>query len=210
MSGWKSALVWARKRQPAWLRKSARLARHALVRPVASPHVPPELLADCRVCASRTDLLAHLPKCGIVGEVGTYRGEFARTILDAATPQALHLLDLDFGDTSGDIKRNPVVTLHKGDAAETLRSFPDEFFDWLYIDADHSLAGVRRDSAAAAPKVKPGGFLVFNDFAHIDPHLGAYGVHRAVCEFATEHRWPFKWWSFDAHALYDVALQRPA
>jgi predicted O-methyltransferase YrrM len=198
-----------RKRQPAWLRKGARLVRHAAARPIASPSLPPELFADCRVCASRAELVARLPKQGIVGEVGTLRGDFAKVILGSATPRALHLIDLEFGALDAAVARNTIVTLHRGDSALMLQSFPDAFFDWLYIDANHAYAAVRRDCAAAAPKIKPGGYLVFNDFAHIDPHLGAYGVHRAVCEFAQERGWPFRWLSYDPYALYDVALQRP-
>jgi hypothetical protein len=68
---------------------------------------------------------------------------------------------------------------------------------------------VTRDANAAASKVKPGGFLVFNDFAHIDPFLGAYGVHRAVVHFAVTRRWSFAWFAYEPTALYDVALRRP-
>ena len=73
----------------------------------------------------------------------------------------------------------------------------------------NSYAGVTRDADAAAPKVKPGGFLVFNDFAHMDPFLGAYGVHRAVVDFAVARGWPFAWFAYHPMALYDVALRRP-
>jgi hypothetical protein len=65
------------------------------------------------------------------------------------------------------------------------------------------------DARASAPKVKPGGYLVFNDFAHIDPSLGRYGVHRAVVDFALEGRWPLRLFAFSEYALYDVALQKP-
>jgi hypothetical protein len=68
---------------------------------------------------------------------------------------------------------------------------------------------VKRDEVAAAPKVKSGGFLVFNDFAHIDRRLGRSGVHRAAVEFATERGWPFAWWAYEGDGLYDVALRRP-
>jgi hypothetical protein len=51
--------------------------------------------------------------------------------------------------------------------------------------------------------------LVFNDFAHIDPSLGHYGVHRAVVDFALEVRWPLRLFAFSKYALYDVALQNP-
>ena len=67
----------------------------------------------------------------------------------------------------------------------------------------------QRRRRVAASKVKPGGYLVFNDFAHADPYLGAYGVHRAVIEFAVTRGWTFAWWAYEPHGLYDVALRRP-
>lgn len=60
----------------------------------------------------------------------------------------------------------------------------------------------------AAQKVKPGGYLVFNDYA--DPYLGRYGVHRAVTEFANAAGWPLVMFAHEPSALYDVALQRPS
>ena len=65
------------------------------------------------------------------------------------------------------------------------------------------------DARIAAAKVKPAGYLVFNDFAHADPYLGAYGVHRAVVEFAVTRGWKFAWWAYEPNGLYDVALRRP-
>ena len=52
--------------------------------------------------------------------------------------------------------------------------------------------------------------LVFNDFAHMDPFLGAYGVHRAVVDFALRHSWPLVGWAYHPEGLYDIALQCPA
>ena len=51
--------------------------------------------------------------------------------------------------------------------------------------------------------------MVFNGFAHIDPWLGRYGVHRAVVEFAIDQSWPLRFFAYQASALYDVALQKP-
>ena len=130
-------------------------------------------------------------------------------ILSASDPAELHLVDLDFNEANAALSADCRVVMHLGTSHEVLASFPDAHFDWIYIDADHSYRGVIRDANAAASKVKPGGFLVFNDFAHIDPHLGAYGVHRAVVEFAVIREWSFAWFAYDPSALYDVALRRP-
>ena len=98
--------------------------------------------------------------------------------------------------------------MHNGASSTVLAEFPDFYFDWIYIDADHSYAGVSLDAKAAASKIRPGGYLVFNDFAHMDPFLGAYGVHRAVVDFAVTYGWGFAWIAYEPSALYDIALRR--
>lgn len=192
------------------MRRLARAVRLAFGRALPSPPIPSELLRECRVCGTRMELIGHLGQGGIVAEVGTQRGYFAREILRRARPGALHLIDIDITRVIEEVRADGRVQMHHGASTDMLARFPDDHFDWIYIDADHSYAGVRRDIEAARRKVKPGGHLVFNDFAHIDPNLGAYGVHRAVSEFAVAARWPLVWLSYDAHALYDVALRRPA
>ena len=198
-----------RRNLPPGLRRLLRLGRHALVTGTTSPPLPPHLARDCRFSASRYDLVAALPSGGCIAEVGTYKGEFARHILAHCDPAELHLVDLDFALLDAAVAADGRVRQHAGQSHEVLAGFPDQTFDWVYIDADHSYAGASRDAFAAAPKVKGGGYLVFNDFAHLDPYLGAYGVHRAVVEFAIAKDWPFAWFAYDGNALYDVALQRP-
>jgi SAM-dependent methyltransferase len=199
--------LWVRKRLPASVRHVLRLGQHLVSRDQKSLAIPPELLVDCRVCASRYELVKLLPK-GRVAEIGTNQGRFARHILAHCDPTELHLIDLEFSRFDAKLAQDRRVTVHKGLSHEVLASFPAASFDWIYIDADHSYAAVARDARAAADKVKPEGFLVFNDFAHIDPYLGTYGVHRAVVEFAVKERWRFVWLAYEPHALYDVVLQR--
>jgi len=194
---------------PGRLRHVLRLGRHLVAKGQPSMAIPPELLADCRVCASRNELVKNLPRGGRVAEVGTYRGDFARHILAACDPAELHLIDLDFSLLDRALAADARVTMHQGLAQHVLAQFPDDHFDWIYIDGDHSYGGASGDARAAATKVKPGGHLVFNDFAHADPYLGAYGVHRAVAEFAVTRGWKFAWWAYEPNGLYDVALQRP-
>ena len=45
--------------------------------------------------------------------------------------------------------------------------------------------------------------------SHFATFLGAYGVHRAVVEFAVARNWRFVWLAYEPSALYDVALERP-
>jgi SAM-dependent methyltransferase len=186
------------------------MARNAAsAAPVGSPELPPDLVEECRVLASRWRLPEVLPHGGRIAEVGALAGMFSRRILEASRPNELVLIDLDFSVLAPDVASDPRIVLRRGYSHDILSGFAEASFDWIYIDADHSYLGVRRDAAAAADKVKPGGYLIFNDFAHIDPLFGVYGVHRAVTEFARERRWPFAFLAYERFGLYDVALRRP-
>ena len=127
----------------------------------------------------------------------------------ACAPAELHVIDLDLSQFDPKVAEDCRVRANHGRSHIVLAGFPDEYFDWIYIDADHSYDSVTRDATAAAAKIKPGGFLVFNDFAHADPYLGAYGVQRAVADFVVANRWPIVWLAYHVNALYDIALKRP-
>ncbi len=173
-----------------------------------SKQLPPELVRDCRFCASRLHMLDEMPRGGVVAELGTYKGDFAREILQRCQPRVLHLIDRDYSLFDDAALDGPAVKRHTGLTNEVIATFPDDYFDWIYVDADHSYEGALRDAKASAPKIRPGGFLAFNDFAHIDPGLGRYGVHRAVVDFAVEMRWPFHFFAFEVDGLYDVVLRK--
>ncbi|TMJ06258.1 MAG: class I SAM-dependent methyltransferase [Alphaproteobacteria bacterium] len=210
MTAWLPRLALSiRGHLPGRLRHLLRLGRHLVASGQPSMAMPPALLAGCRVCASRNELVQQLPSGGRVAEVGTWRGAFARHILSSCDPAELHLIDLDFSVLDPAVAADTRVTRHQGLSHDMLAQFPDAYFDWVYIDGDHSYEGASRDARVAATKVKPGGHLVFNDFAHADAYLGAYGVHRAVVEFAVTRGWTFAWWAYEPNGLYDVALQRP-
>lgn len=155
-------------------------------------------------------MLEFLPAGGTVCEVGTQHGNFACLILDTCTPEALHLIDISFELTRDDVQSQASVTLHKGNSSDILATLPGNGFDRIYIDGDHSYNGVKADIEVAIAKVKPGGYLVFNDFARVViTSLGTFGVHQAVCEFAVSECWPMAYFCFESEGLYDVAFRKP-
>jgi len=154
-------------------------------------------------------MLDHLPRRGHVAELGTHRGDFPREILARNVPNELHLIDIDYSQFDQRLVDDPRVKIHKGLTDSTIAAFADSYFDWIYVDAGHSYAAVLGDAVACVPKLKSGEYLVFNDFAHIDPSLGRYGVHRAVVDFAFRMNWPSRFFAFNEFALYDVGLQMP-
>ncbi len=198
----------ARIGAPRSVRKVYRLARFLLEAPQPSVPLPQELLEGCELCASRYVMLDRLPKGGVVAELGTNRGNFANEILKRTSPKELHLVDISFSRFNKALLSDTRVVCHHGLTHEVMSRFADHYFDWIYVDADHSYNGAMRDAKASAPKLRPGGLLVFNDFAHVDPELGRYGVHRAVVDFILENKWMMRYFAMQTAALYDVALRK--
>jgi hypothetical protein len=200
-----------RRALPEGAKKFWRLGRLAMQpAPPPAPQIPQAQLEGCQLLTTRIEMLRRIPQGGVVAEVGTYQGGFARAILDIMAPEKLHLADITFSLCRADVLADPRVEQHEGLSVPFLQSCADASFDMIYVDADHGYDAVRADAAAAAPKVKPGGFLVFNDFARIiRPGFGVLGVHQAVCEFAVTSGWPVAFFCLEGEALYDIALRRP-
>lgn len=152
---------------------------------------------------TRNDLLYFFQKGLTVAEVGVFKGDFSKIIKDVLQPKELHLIDLFSGPMiSGDKDGNNIekilldpyyenlkqtystdksVFIRKGTSAEILSSYESDYFDFIYIDADHSYEAVKSDLNQSLNKVKFGGYLGGHDFnAQEFP-----GVYKAVTEFCS-------------------------
>ena len=75
------------------------------------------------------------------------------------------------------------ITICKGFSQESLPALQDGTFDILYIDGNHTYEYVLRDAELAFQKVKPGGYIIFDDvdwesvrlafFTFLERHKGA-------------------------------------
>jgi hypothetical protein len=149
----------------------------------------------------RARLLGHMPKGGIAAEIGVWEGKFSERILELAAPRELHLIDPwlyqpEFGNTGfgrrknetrmeemyGEVRErfatNPAVKIHRAMSKDALGSFPDGYFDWVYIDGNHNEPFVGQDLDLARRKVRPGGIIAGDDF-NWQVEIGA-PVRRAV------------------------------
>lgn len=200
-----------------WLAASAPArANGAFAAQITVPPLDNAALEACQVLSQRDDILRRIEPGGCCIEVGVDRGDFSRRILDLAAPRHLTLVDLDLtgpavaGRFASEIEAG-TVSLHEGDSADFLATLPDASLDFAYIDGDHSYAGVRRDIAAIASKMRPGGILAFDDYVVWSPGESiAYGVVRAVNEFVIESGWPLRFISLGNGGYPSVGLQRPA
>lgn len=78
-----------------------------------------------------------------------------------------------------------IMRMYTRDAA---KFFPDDSFDLIYIDADHTEEGCRRDIEDWYPKIRSGGFVTGDDYSRYRAkHTGVvFGVIEAVDKYFAE------------------------
>jgi hypothetical protein len=176
------------------------------------PGVPSDTVRSAKLFAHRYEAISSLPNGGAIAEVGTRTGEFAKFMLDSLSPQSLHLFDLNFDmlkRSEPDLANERRVQLHLGDSSSCMSRLPDEFFNIIYIDGDHTENGVDRDTKAATRKLKKDGFLVFNDYTIWSPvEMMYYGIVPVVNRLLKSGEWSVLYFALH-HTMYcDIALRR--
>ena len=162
----------------------------------------------------RAFLLRLLPAGSIGAEIGVYRGRFSEQILEVVRPRVLHLIDpwkheegevyrkaLFGGRSQGgqagmdaclervrskfadEITAGRVV-IHRGFSGDVVSRFPDQYFDWIYIDGNHLYEFVKQDLALAFRKTRIGGMICGDDYT--DGGWWKGDVKKAVDEFIRE------------------------
>jgi len=203
------------KARTAWLeemesfRDSFGCVRFPLIPMLTERH-----LENCRFLPDRESVLRRMKVGASCAEIGVQTGQFSKSILGICRPSKLHLIDLNLECFSireqfrSDIDGG-TVCLHEGDSSTILQGFPDGYFDFIYVDGDHSYQGVTRDIRAATSKLAERGFLIFNDYTYWSLiECMPYGVIRAVNELCLEQDWEAAYFSL-AHYMYcDIAIRR--
>ena len=85
---------------------------------------------------------------------------------------------------------NPKVQMCKGSSEDWAEKFEDGFFDYLYLDADHSKKSVLADLKSWYPKVKNGGIIAGHD-VYCDQNNAFrehFDVEGALAEFFSEEQ----------------------
>jgi len=169
-------------------------------------------LKNVKVLPARLDMLEQLPKNATVAEIGVAKGRFSEKILDLCSPKKLHLVDswsTRMFDTSArswvekkfkeQIKLG-VVDINHGKSADILNGFPDNYFDWVYIDTDHTYTTTKMELELCRQKVKPGGIISGHDYTSRHYRKGnSFGVVEAVNEFCCKYNWEFVFLTHETH-----------
>lgn len=162
------------------------------------------------IITNRVEMLNLIPKNGVVCEIGVFKGEFSEKIIQVLNPSKIYLVDIFEGIMcSGDkdglnivhtdlsleytslvykYSNDQRVKLIKSRSDEFMESMPNDYFDYIYIDGDHSYEGVSSDLNLSIKKVKSGGFISGHDYTSMFP-----GVVMAVDEFCFKNNLEIKY-----------------
>ena len=161
----------------------------------------------------RKRLLKRMPKESRCAEIGVWRGDFSKRILDVTKPKELHLIDpwrfqasfpttwyggakasnqseMDsiFNSVRNRFDGFAEVCFHRKPSQEAHSDFPDNFFDWVYIDGGHDYDSVKADLELYLTKIKPQGFLTGDDYyLPSEDSLHPVPIRDAVEEFVKEN-----------------------
>lgn len=153
----------------------------------------------------RKSLIGSLPHGGIGAEIGVATGGFSQVILEVNQPRELWLVDIwhhqddgaygiDPANAAESVQEGyyhavvamfadrPHVHVLREWSLAAAATFPDEYFDWWYIDANH--LQVEKDLAAWWPKLRHGGWGTGHDYTEVPGHID---VKPKVNAFAAEH-----------------------
>lgn len=157
----------------------------------------------------RYNLLKYLPRC-VCAEVGVATGRMSKIIVENNNPKELYLIDawknFDLGYTDGNMvsddehesryqnvksmfKDNVSVKLIRDYSTSAAEKFDNNFFDWVYIDADHSYDGCMNDLVAFNNKVKPDGYIWGHDWLPEGQKRPGFNVNEAVLDFVEKNNY---------------------
>jgi len=170
-----------------------------------SPELQSVHTEGCTLLPSRTDLLNRLPMSGVAAEIGVAFGNYTAEIVSINKPSRLHLVDAWDSERyqaglqsikkkfASEITAGAVV-IDQGYSTDVLEKFPDGYFDWVYIDTDHSYETTYKELILSSRKVKRGGQIAGHDFCTgnvVKPV--PYGVIEACNRFCVEEGWRYQY-----------------
>jgi hypothetical protein len=101
-------------------------------------------------------------------------------------------LDYQYNQFLEAVKDKPFVKTVRKYSFEAVKDFPDEYFDFMFIDGDHTYDGITKDLADWYPKMKVGGTFLGHDYLNRvvrakNGQIIKFGVVEAVNEFVKKN-----------------------
>ena len=194
---------------------------------VLPPEIPERALVHSKVFGTRKSSLSLLSECQDILEVGVLAGDFSMELTKIPSLKSLTLLDNFSSDdwpwiepprfTSKNhlryieerFKHDTRIRIIQGESSKLLSQLPSQSFDFIYIDANHSYEGVKRDCDLAIPLLINGGYLCFNDYIMHDYRTNRdYGIVRVVNELlSSDTRFEVAALALNNHMFSDIYLK---
>ena len=159
---------------------------------------------------NRNELIKKMAPNGIVAELGADSGKFSLEIVNVANPKKFIIVDAWNTERYGDDKAKGVAELFdekiNTGQVEIIRSlsvpaaeqFAENYFDWIYIDTDHSYKTTLSELHAYERTIKNGGYICGHDYVMGNWASGyKYGVIEAVAEFCVTKNWKIAYLTAD-------------
>ena len=147
----------------------------------------------------RNMMLSEFPTGGLVVEVGTLKGTYAKAMWRRLKPDRMILIDLwqDYPSPVGtpdhigkdmyqkcrEFAAGKNVELWRGLSVNQIPKLPDRQVRVAYLDASHVYKDVLSDLEQMLPKMESGGWLAGHDYCS----LNLFGVVRATAVFCERH-----------------------
>lgn len=178
-------------------------------------------IKNLKVLTDRNQLLNLMPKHGTVAELGVDKGNFSQLIIDTCKPSRLHLIDvwntkryhtglkLDIEKKFKTLISNDIIKINYGYSIDAVTNFQNNYFDWIYIDTDHTYKTTIAELELYAPKIKPGGIIAGHDFIMGNwTGMMKYGVIEAVYEFCFKNDWEIIYITADIKEFPSFAIRK--
>jgi hypothetical protein len=167
-----------------------------------------DLIADLSKCG-------HVKPGSSIAEVGVAFGDFSKVLIRTLQPASFSAFDIFkfheeeyvFGRlTKLELNGLPHkihyermmqstfpsvrIAVYEGDGAANMDRILDASLDLIYIDANHDISHVERDTCVSLRKIKPTGVIIFNDYIMTD-HLSdrPYGVVQIANDVIAKQGW---------------------
>ena len=205
----------------AYFRDEARHKRERIEEQIPKVPLSEKHVRNCTILLDRATMLTKLMKGGTVAELGVYMGAFTECIIETTEPALLHLIDAwgsdryhsglfeEVMDRFADAIDSGRIKMHRKLSVDAAQDFPDDYFDWVYVDTSHSYETTKEELLAYAPKVKSDGIIAGHDYSMGNWVRGCrYGVIEAVHEFCVEHGWELVYLTAEVTENRSFALRR--
>ena len=176
---------------------------------------------------NREDITNLINPHSVGCELGVFKGDFSKVLLDSGKFDQLYLVDPFSGRIQSGDKNGNNVEVHDGESLfssvskrfeynsdvfitrqrshEFLSTFKDDFFDFIYIDTTHQYSQTVLELELAYKKVKNNGIVAGHDYHH--QMFG--GVVDAVHFFSNRYKLPFYLTTDDILNTYIFLIKKP-